>query len=98
MEINHENKLLKNAVGLTEGELDKLSKYCEDILDFIDDKEDIKTSHIYEKVLKQLSYRDLVFLATQYILTEHKRRSISKIDMADLFKEIDAMIKKHKDE
>jgi len=98
MEINHENELLKNAVGLTEDELEKLSKYCEDILNYIDDKKNIKTSHIYEKVLKQLSYKDLVFLATQYILVEHKRRTISKIDMTDIFKEIDDIIKKHKDE
>lgn len=98
MKINHENEMVRDAIGLSEDALEKLANYCEDILNYIDEKKDIKTSHIYEKILNQLSYKDLVFLSTQYILSEHKRRGLHKIDITDFIKEIDDIIKNHKDE
>lgn len=83
MEFNHDKNSIAEALGMSEKHLEeigaKLSSLTLDVLK----GESRKPSHVAEKIAHELSYSELIFVATQYIMgkvesfEEHKREIIT---------------------
>ena len=66
MEFNHEKESIAEAMGLSKNHTDELSEKLANIAkQCINDS--FKPSHIAEKIANELSYTELVFVATQYL-------------------------------
>ena len=70
MKIEHNEKMLSNAIDFDDQAIEELEDYVTQLFKYMNNNE-IKASHVYEKILNQLSYKDLVWLSTQYIIEKH---------------------------
>ena len=80
MKIKHENETLTEAIDFDQQSISELEEYIEKLFLYMATNE-IRISHIYEKLLKQLSYKELVFLSTQYIVTMFKEKTEKSLEI-----------------
>lgn len=96
MEFNHESKSIAEALGMSESHLAELSGKLSEIAIEVVTAGNKKPSHIAQKLAEELSYSELIFVATQYLAEkindfEEQRKdmlsSILKKILRDLEKE-----------
>lgn len=85
--IKHNEKLLSNAIDFDQESIDELENYITDLFKYMCSNE-VKASHIYEKLLTQLSYKDLVWISTQYIIEKHDEVVKKKLELINDLDEI----------
>jgi len=67
MQFDHTKDTIAGAIGMSEKHLDELQTRLAEIGMEIMTSDSPKPSHIAEKVAQELSYTDLIFVATQYL-------------------------------
>lgn len=83
MEFNHDKGSLSEALGISEKHLDEITSKLSNLTMGVIKSDGAKPSHIAEKIANELSYSELIFVATQYIMDkiesfeEHKREIIT---------------------
>ncbi len=83
MEFNHEKDSLAEALGISEKHLEEITAKLSTLTLDVIKGDSCKPSHIAEKIAHELSYSELIFVATQYIMNkiesfeEHKREIIT---------------------
>ena len=80
MKIKHNEEMLSNAISFDEEEIKELESYVSKLFKYMNSGK-IKASHVYEKLLTQLSYKDLVWLSTQYIIETHEKLVEKKLEL-----------------
>jgi hypothetical protein len=85
MEFNHSKDNLIEALGFKEESIEDLGARLTDIVNETVSGDNPKTSHLAQKIAENLSYSELVFVATQHMMdkvksfNEIKRKEISKM-------------------
>lgn len=85
MEFNHSKDNLIEALGFKEESIEDLVARLADIVTETISGDNAKPSHIAQKIAENLSYSELVFVATQHMMdkvesfNEIKRKEISKM-------------------
>ena len=69
--IDHTAESLTKAIDMNEDELNKLMDKCQEMISTMKDGED-KLSQVYENIMKSFSYKEIVFLATQSMVSLYK--------------------------
>jgi hypothetical protein len=69
--IDHAAESLTKAIDMNEDELNKLMEKCQEIISSMKDGKD-KLSQVYENIMVKFSYKELVFLSTQSIVSLYK--------------------------
>jgi len=83
MEFNHDKNSLAEALGISEKHLDEITTKLSTLTLDVIKGDGSKPSHIAEKIANELSYSELIFVATQYIMNkiesfeEYKRELVT---------------------
>jgi len=67
MEFNHESRSIAEALGMSESHLAELTGKLSEIAMEVVTAGNKKPSHISQKLAEELSYSELIFVATQYL-------------------------------
>ena len=67
MEFKHESNSIAEALGISESHLGEISEKLSQIAIEVVTADDKKPSHIAQKLADELSYTELIFVATQYL-------------------------------
>lgn len=83
MEFNHDKSSLAEALGISEKHLEEITSKLSTLTIDVVKGDSCKPSHVAEKIAHELSYTELIFVATQYIMDkiqsfeEHKREIVT---------------------